>query len=470
METEVPGGEELSEPDPSDPLLRPSGHRRALRLGLAYAGICVAVLGIIAGGLLAYARFKFWHTTVACAACRASTGGPVNVLVLGSDQRPGATGSGQRADTIAILHIDFKTSKAVLVSVPRDLRVKAPNGEFVKINSFYNQGATAMVQAMTAFTGLPIDHYVEVNFTGFRNMVDTLGGVRIRFSRAVNDPDSGLDVPAGCVSLNGDQALAFVRVREVDPSADYGRIARQQFFVQLVMNKLISAGTLLNPVKVVHLVDIGAGNVKTDRGLGTATMRKLALQLRNFSPNDLDFRVVPSRAQYVGDVSYAVSYAGQSVALFDAIKKGTPLPGYGKQGTALTPENVQTTVLNGTATPGLTAQAEADLKAAGYPVVGTGSAGSTRYAATVVYYNPGNLDKASLLAQVYGGATVATLPPQIQAGGDAVVVLGQDYAQGKVTAVPSAAPTPPAGLTPVGLAPAGTAEAIPASSLQVSAC
>jgi len=239
--------------------------------------------------------------------------------------------------------------------------------------------------------------------------------------RAVIDPDSGLDVPAGCVSLSGEQALAFVRVRNIDPSADYGRIARQQFFVQLVMNKLLSAGTLLNPVKVVQLVGIGAGNVKTDSGLGTATMEKLALQLRSFGPNDLDFRVVPSRAQYVGDASYAVSYAGQSVALFDAIKNGTPLPDYGRQGTALTPSNVQTTVLNGTATPGLATQAEADLKAAGYPVVATGNAGSTSYAATVVYYNPGSLDKASLLAQVYGRATVAPLPPQIQASGDAVV-------------------------------------------------
>ena len=122
-------------------------------------------------------------------------------------------------------------------------------------------------------------------------------------------------------------------------------------------------------------------------------------------------------------------------------------------------------MLNGTSTSGLTAQAEADLKAAGYPVVATGNAVSTRYAATVVYYHPGNLDKASLLAQVYGGATVAPLPPQIQAGGDAVVVLGQDYAQGKVTAVPSAAPTPP-----VGPAIAGPAAVMPTSSMQVSAC
>jgi LCP family protein required for cell wall assembly len=383
--------------------------------------------------------------------------------VLGADRSH--QGAGQQADTIAILHVDFHTSRAVLVSIPQDLLVKAPSGRLVEINSFYDQGATAMVQAVTAFTGLPIDHYVEVNFTGFRTIVDTLGGVRIRFSRPVDDPDSGLDVPAGCVSMDGDRALAFVRLRTNDPAGDYGRIARQQFFVRLVMGRLLSAGTLLNPVKVVHLVGTGAANVRTDRGLGAATMERLAFRLRTFGPADLDFRMVPSRTMESGGRPSTVSDAAQSAALFDAIKNGAPLPGYGKLGADLSPASVHATVLNGTSTPGLTARAEAGLTAAGYAVVATGNAGSDSYASTVVYYRPGSLDKAGLLAQVYGGAPVAPLPPEIRAGGDAVVVLGRDYAQGKVTAVPSAAPM--AAMAPA--APQPT-EPVAADSLQVSAC
>ncbi len=432
---------------------------------LFIAGILALVIALVGGGVVAYAFFKLGpHKTVACPACRAKGGagsGPINVLVLGSDERSDPNEQkGQRADTIAILNVDFKTSKAVLVSLPRDLRVKAPNGQFVKINSFYNEGATAMVQAVTAFTGLPIDHYVEVNFSGFSNIVDTLGGVRVRFSHAVNDPDSGLNVPAGCVTLNGAQALGFVRVRHVD--SDYGRIARQQFFVQLVMGKVLSAGTLLNPLKLVPLINVGAANVKTDEGLDVATMRKLAFQLRNFSPKDVDFRVVPSVGQTVAGASYVIPYPGQTAALFDAIKSHTPLPDYGKQGTPVSPANVRTTILNGTTTPGLETQARADLKAAGYPVIATGGADSTGYASTVVYYTPGNVDKASLLAQVYVGAETQPLPARIRADGDAVVVLGQDYAQGKVTAVPSASPSP--------LLPAGPPQAIPTSALSVSAC
>jgi LCP family protein required for cell wall assembly len=423
------------------------------------------VLGL--GGLIGYARFRLGrHHKVACATCRSSDGAtaPMNVLVLGSDRRPGDSSEGQRADTIALLHVDFKASKAILVNVPRDLRVKAPDGQFVKINSFYNQGPTAMVQAVNSFTGLPIDHYVEVNFTGFRNIVDTLGGVRIRFSRSVDDPDSGLNVPAGCVTLGGNQALAFVRVRHVD--SDYGRIARQQFFAQLVMKQVLSAGTLLNPLKVIHLVNVGAGNVTTDNGLGAGTMQKLALQLRDFTAKTVDFRVVPSQPQDIQGMAFVIPYAGQSAALFDAIKNGATLPDYGKQTSAISPSSVSATVLNGTTTPGITAQAQTELQAAGYVVAATGPGGSaadaTSYPATVVYYTAGNVDKASLVAQVYGEAQVQPLPPQIHAGSDVVVVLGQDYAQGKVTAVPSAAPPP--------LLPAGPATPLPASALEVAAC
>ena len=468
--TEVPGGEELLElaPDiahdvPEAPSAPGLPQRRRLRRVLKYAGILMLIFVLGVGGIVGYARFRLGrHHVVACQTCRSTDGatGPMNVLVLGSDKRPGDAAGGQRADTIALLHIDFKTSKAVLVSLPRDLRVKAPNGEFVKINSFYTQGPAAMVQAVNSFTGMPIDHYVEVNFAGFRNIVNTLGGVRIRFSQPVNDPDSGLNVPAGCVTLGGDQALAFVRVRHVD--SDYGRIARQQFFVQLLMKQVLSAGTLLNPLKVIDLVNAGAGNVTTDSGLSAGTIEKLAMQLRNLTARAVDFRVVPSQPQDIQGVAYVIPYAAQSASLFGAIKNGTTLPDYGRQDSVITPSSVTATILNGTTTPSITAEAQTELQAAGYVVTATGSADATNYAATVVYYTPGNVDKASLLAQVYGEAQVEPLPPQIHASGDVVVVLGQDYVQGKVTAVPSTAPSP--------LLPAGPPAPLPASALEVAAC
>jgi LCP family protein required for cell wall assembly len=461
------------------PVENPPGHRyrsSTRKRILRSLGILALALVLVSGSVFAYARIRLGrHEVTPCPSCRAGhVAGPMNVLVMGSDSRAGLSqqdlqyfdptgqdrNSGQRADTIAILHIDFKTSKAVLINIPRDLRVKAPSGQFVKINSFYNQGPSAVVQAVTAFTGLPIDHYVEINFAGFRSIVDTLGGVRVRFSQAVNDPDSGLNVPAGCVSLTGNQALAFVRVRHID--SDFGRIARQQFFVQLLMSKIMSAGTLLNPFRVVQLVDTGARNVKTDTELGVPTMEKLGLQLRSFSPKDLDFRVVPSSPQSINGTSYVVPYVGQSAALFDALRTGLPLPDYGKQGTDLTPAGVRTTILNGTTNAGALAQAQAQLKGAGYPVIATGNTPSTGSTSTTIYYTPGNVDKATLLAQTFGNTAVQPLPAHIQAGGDAVVVLGQDYASTKATAAPSSSPPP--------ILPAGLPQPIPTSALKVAAC
>ncbi|GAC1362152.1 MAG: LCP family protein [Actinomycetota bacterium] len=457
------GGPALSPPRPR--------RRRLLRRTLWSFGSLVLVVAVVLSSMVAYASVKLGSRTVTCRTCRLATasgsGGSVNVLVLGSDARAGQPQLGQRADTIALFHVDLKTSHAVLINVPRDLRVKAPDGRFVKINSFYDEGPSAVVQAVTAFTGLAIDHYVEVNFEGFRAIVDTLDGVRVRFSQPVRDPDSGLDVPAGCVTLRGEQALAFVRLRNID--TDYGRIARQQFFVQLLLRQVLSAGTLFNPLKVVRLVEAAGNNLKTDKSLGALVLEKLAVQLRDFNPSNMDFRVVPSYPEYIAGTSFDTPYAGQSASLFDAIRNGTPLPDYGKQGTSPPPGSVATVILNGTTHPGLTTRAEADLKAAGYDVLATGKADTAEYAMTLVFYAPGHQDKASSVAQFYGGLPVQALPAALEGAaqasgraGDVTVVLGRDYEQGRVGASPSA--SPPA------LLPAGPAGAIPTSSLAVSAC
>jgi LCP family protein required for cell wall assembly len=423
----------------------------------------------------------FFHTRAlvdrngsVCPACAPQEAqAPMNVLVLGSDSRavldpqdlqhydPNHTdrNSGQRADSIVLLHVDPTAAKAVALALPRDLRVPAPGGGFQKINGFYNQGVTAMVKAVHDFTGLPVNHYVEVNFNSFRTITNALGGVNVRFTRKVLDTDSGLNQPAGCNPLTGDQALAFVRVRHID--SDYGRIARQQLFVKLMMEKVLSAGTLLNPQKVVNLINLGAGYVGHDSGLGLSTMSSMALRFRHFSSNDLDFRVVPSLPQPDG---YVVANTAQSTSLFTAMRTGRPLPDYGKQGvSAVDASNVAATILNGTKLAGVAAQASAALSAKGYTVVRTGNADRSDYAATVVYYTPGNQQKAQFLAtQLFGGAQVQPVPASLNVtAGDAVVVLGRDYS-------PNAAPKASGSANP--LLPAGPPVVEPAAQPWFSAC
>ncbi|MCW3043987.1 MAG: Cell envelope-associated transcriptional attenuator LytR-CpsA-Psr, subfamily [Actinobacteria bacterium] len=436
----------------------------------------VALVMIVAGvALFFHTRALVDRNGAACPACDPfQAQGPMNVLVLGSDSRavldpqdlqhydPNATdrNSGQRADSVVLLHIDPTAAKAVALALPRDLRVPAPRGGYQKINGFYNQGISAMVKAVHDFTGLPVNHYVEVNFNSFRTITNALGGVNVRFTRKVLDTDSGLNQPAGCNLLTGDQALAFVRVRHID--SDYGRIARQQLFVKLMMEKVLSAGTLLNPQKVVSLINLGAGNVGHDSGLGLSTMSSMALRFRHFSSTDLDFRVVPSLPQPDG---YVVANTAQSTALFTAMRTGHPLPDYGKQGvSAVDASNVAATILNGTKLAGVAAQARTSLEAKGYTVVKTGNADRSDYAATVVYYTAGNQQKAQFLAtQLFGGAQVQPVPAALNVtAGDAVVVLGKDYSPNAV------APKSPGSTNP--LLPAGPAVVEPAAQPWFSAC
>jgi LCP family protein required for cell wall assembly len=439
---------------------------------LALLALVVFIAGV---ALFFHTRALVDRTGTVCPACAPQEAqAAMNVLVLGSDSRavldpqdlqhydPNATdrNSGQRADSIVLLHVDPTAARAVALALPRDLKVPAPGGGFQKINGFYNQGVTAMVKAVHDFTGLPVNHYVEVNFNSFRTITNALGGVNVRFTRKVVDPDSGLNQTAGCNLLTGDQALAFVRVRHID--SDYGRIARQQLFVKLMMQKVLSAGTLLNPQKVVSLINLGAGNVGHDSGLGLSTMSSMALRFRHFSSNDLDFRVVPSLPQPDG---YVVANTAQSTALFTALRTGRQLPDYGKQGvSAVDASNVAATILNGTKLAGVAAQARTSLEAKGYTVVKTGNADRSDYAATVVYYTAGNQQKAQFLAtQLFGGAQVQPVPAALNVtAGDAVVVLGKDYSPNAV------APKAPGSTNP--LLPAGPPVVEPAAQPWFSAC
>lgn len=429
---------------------------------------------VIAGvGLLGYAAIRLKGNQVAIQLPGRASDEPMNVLVLGSDSREGLskadqakldpTGedakSGRRADTIVLVHIDESKKQAVLVHFPRDLKVTYPDGRTGKINAAYQQGPAAMVKTVERVSGLPIHHYIEVNFVGFRNIVQALGGVKVYFEHAINDKDSGLRVPKGCVDLNGDRALAFVRVRKID--SDFGRIARQQLFARLVMDKVVSAGTLLNPVKVVRLVSIGTSNVRTDDNLGPGDMKSIALRLRSFDPGQVDMRVVPSTP----GPSYVYENEDDADALFAALKNGSALPDVGMAASptvdttarpsapapatpspAVTPQDVSLSVLNGTGKPGL-ARAEADrLMPKGFQVVEVTDADSRNYAQTVVFYRQGKEAEARLVANLYGAQT-KPVPETIKAQGDAVLVMGRTSGKpipaGSATSSPSTFAGPP---------------------------
>ena len=213
-----------------------------------------------------------------------------NYLLVGSDTREGISEddpdfgvigdttvvSGRRADTIMVLRRE-RDGGAAIVSLPRDLWVEIPGtGGSNRINAAYNGGAERLVVTVVETLGIPIHHYVEVNFVGFRNIVNELGGVTICFLYPTRDLKTGLDQPAGCNLLDGLQALAFARSRsyqefregkwQTDPTADIGRTQRQQQFISAAADGAVARLTD-QPFASGDLITAVSASVKVDETL-----------------------------------------------------------------------------------------------------------------------------------------------------------------------------------------------------------
>jgi len=245
-------------------------------------------------------------------------GSAINYLIVGSDTRVGLTkaeikelrvgstavAAGKRADTMILVHISKNRDRATIVSIPRDTFAKVPEWtdstgkvhppSFSKINETFGKGdAKLLVQTLEGMTNLRIDHYVEVSFLGFKNMVDALGGVTICTKKDINDPKSYLKLKAGVHKLNGIDSLKYVRTRAFDGMGDLGRMQRQQQFVSAMIRTASSKSTLLNPVKVAKFVNAGLASVVTDPDLTQDDLIVLAEQLRGISTKKVRTLTVP---------------------------------------------------------------------------------------------------------------------------------------------------------------------------------
>jgi LCP family protein required for cell wall assembly len=407
-----------------------------------------ALLALIGGGILVYLQLKVkgGDERVENLTPQAEAQ-PMNVLVLGSDSRDDLTPEqrvnfgtieGRRADTIMLLHLDEQREKVVLVHFPRDLRVADPDGDQVKVNGIYDQGADAVVSTISNFTGLPIHHYLEVDFNGFNQISQELGGVSVYFEKPIKDEDSGLDVPRGCVAIQGEQALAFVRARKFDD--DFGRIKRQQLFLKLMADKIAAPGTLLRPDKVLSLVGVFSRNVKHDADLTLGDIRTIALRFRRFNSTNLDMRVVPSTGARIQGVDYVVANEAETRALFSAIADRTTLPPFGRTGVSpIDPADVTVSLLNGTDIDKLAANEADVLKSKGFQVVVDGNAPA--HEKTTVYFAEGFEEQGRLLVPSYSAALMAK-PADLVTNAGVALVLGRDFAVAR--GAPSATPEPPA--------------------------
>jgi len=395
----------------------------------------------------------------------------MNVLVVGNDSREGLTEEelgalgtedhgAQLTDTIMLFQLDPRRDNAAVLSFPRDLRVEYCNGGVGKINGAYAVGEESgvggpncLVETITELTGIPIQHYVEVDFAGFIDVVDTLGGVDLYLDEPIRDRYAGIDLPAGCVTLDGKQALGFVRARHID--SDLGRVARQQRFLKELVAEATSAGTLMNPARLFGLVRSLAGTVETDAGLGLDEMRRIAYSLRGVNADRLVARTVPVYDDTINGVYYAVPIESQAEAIFAAFRNGTiipPQPGEaGSEAPTAAPTAPSLTaadvdplvVLNGAGTGGLGSATSRHLRAHGFEVILTDNADEFGQERTRVRYAPGLDAQAEVVAEALGGAVLEEVAP----GTPLTVIVGSDFDPDDPT-LPAPPETPPTAAEP----------------------
>jgi LCP family protein required for cell wall assembly len=440
---------------------RPGGRRKKI---LAWAAGIVTVIVVIAT-LGAYFVYRHLNANLHQVNISSVLGSqPVNlhpqaenILVLGSDTRMGqarrygssAVLNTDHSDTLIIVHIAADRQWANIMSIPRDSWVSIPacrmgNGQMssattFKINEAFTLGTLAgnktslgvacTVKTVEKDTGIRIDHFVVVNFTGFRDMVKAVGGVPECNTTPINDPKSGLHLKAGHHLLNGWQALGYVRARyTLGNGSDLERINRQQAFMSSLVDRVKSK--LLNPLAIYRFLDAATRSITIDDQLGGIKgLYNLAASLKNLPASQVTFFTLPSYPRsYVDptDTADVMWIQPEDSLIFQAFRNDVPVSKAllkHQPPPRISPRTVTLNVLNGTGAGGLEYTVAAVLQQDGFKVRRTGNASSQTVTQTLIKYHAGQQEQASLLAAKIHGAALQQVP----GSGRIILLLGSNY-------------------------------------------
>ncbi len=424
------------------------------RIALVVAGVFAALVVFAALGVYAYASHiaGVMHGTVTqreklvVALEKAKPQEPYNLLLLGVDRRPGEKAF--RTDTMILAHVDPVQKQVWLLSLPRDTKVAIPGHGERKINDAHFYGGPELtIKTVQNFTGLKINHYMEVNFTAFEKAVDGLGGVWVDVPKAINDKKAdrsphhrAAKIDAGYQRLDGEHALTFVRSRDyVD--ADWQRMKNQQLFFKALADTMKKSSSV---VKIPSVINSVAPYIMTDMSI--VEMIKTAQALKDAGGSRVYTATVTGewKSPFVyPDTKRLKSLVGDIKAgrAFDATSSASPTTTVGPGGGALPvsakkPSQITVTVQNGSGITGAAKQASSILKAQGFQVPTVGNANQNVYDKTMIIYK----------TDIGPAQTVATyMPPKtklVQSRAmyafdtDVLVIVGKDWDVSKVPAAP----------------------------------
>jgi LCP family protein required for cell wall assembly len=353
---------------------------------------------------------------------------PVNILVLGSDRRKGIAGDTGRSDSIMLIRIDPRTKSISMLSIPRDLRVEIPGWGADRINAAYSDGGAQLsVATFKALTGLPVNHFIDINFIGFIDIVDYLGGVYIDVDRQYSNNTavtgySSINLLAGYQKLNGHNALSFVRFRH-DQLGDWGRMQRQQLFLRELKRQALRWHNVLKLPKLISIVTHNTvSDVSSVKQLLTLTELVLGVNTSHIYQTHLVGSPI-----VVGGADELQATPSEVAAVVAQFTDPQKPPVQKSQAEAQPKKSFTVTVTNGGAAAGSAAAAASQLVTQGYRTRVAGDALQGDSKATLIYATQGFVGNARVLATMLPPSKVITVPraPGVEPG--VMVVLGPAF-------------------------------------------
>jgi LCP family protein required for cell wall assembly len=371
---------------------------------------------------------------------------PANFLLVGHD----ATG---HSDTMMVVHLDPQSQTPLLVSFPRDLIVDIPGHGSGQLNAAIGFGGPALlIETFSTDFHIPIQHYLQVDFASFPQIVNAIGHIKVWFPTPVHDPYIGLNIDRpGCVSLGGAAALAYVRSRHyyvpdnlAHPTpwswdypaqsggqgwtaggSDIDRIPRQQYFLRTLAQALISK-TSDNPLRIISVVDAVMTHLKTDQVLTFNELKAFIGTFQRVKPANVAMTTLPWQPDPSNNNRVIVKYP-EATTVLDQLANFTPpkltLP------TIVNPHTVTIRVVNGAGIAGLAANVQAALVQAGFRAAGPpANADRSDYTQTQIRYAPGKTSQGATVLYATGARHLGQSPSTSDTlGGDVLVIVGRDW-------------------------------------------
>lgn len=429
--------------------------RRTVRILFLVAALVVILVAAGIVGIFAYAEHVRQVITVtdinklAPDLTPAQPGEPFNILLLGADYRPGDTAF--RTDTIVVARIDPQQKHVWMISIPRDTKVLIPGHGYQKINAAHTfGGADLALQTVKQFTGLPISHYMEVNFTGFEDAVNAMGGVWVNVPQAIDDPKAAsvsvhqraAKIDAGYQKLDGEHALTFVRSRDGYADQDISRMKAQQIFFRAVADQLAKSADIPRTIRVVNAI---TPYIQTD--MSVMDLLKTAVDMKGMGSKGLYTATLtgpwvnpyivtdPAKMQIIinafkNNEPFTADMAPSALKAPLPVSTSSPATG------SVAPASIKITVKNGWVTSGWGAQCATILRSKGFVVQSVSNANQKVYKKTLVIYKKNLAAAQEVAASLMPGVTLVKNRGLYTSPTEILVITGKDWDISKIPAAP----------------------------------